>query len=213
MSALSVVTADNLVMAGLYSKKILSFDLRSGSNPINSYKPHRGPVLTLSSYKNMIASVSEDRTLAIWDRVAGKLLKNDIKIPAHRAYPVCINWSSSAMYIGDSKGSLHLFNPEDHTFVRTHEIWPESSIMSPPNKIAGCYQSRGNIILCSDRGEIKFMYNCNPPQEYSTVQTSTIDVTQVRACKCNFFNHNLASIHNNIWTVYSNFVAYNIISV
>ncbi|CAG4977776.1 unnamed protein product [Parnassius apollo] len=180
MTALSVVTADNIVMAGLYSKKILSFDLRSGPNPINSYKPHRGPVLALNSFKNMVASVSEDKTLAVWDRVAGKLIKNDVKIPADRAYPVCINWCPSAIYIGDSKGSLHLFNPEDHVFVRTHEIWPESSIIEPSNKIAGCHQSQGNIIVCSDRGEIKFLYNCNPPQEYSNVQTSTFDVTQLR---------------------------------
>ncbi|XP_014356534.2 F-box/WD repeat-containing protein 9 [Papilio machaon] len=180
MSALSVVTADNIVMVGLYSKKILTFDIRSGSNPINAYKPHKGPVLALSSYKNMIASVSEDKTLAVWDRVAGKLIKNDIKIPADRAYPVCINWNSPALYIGDSKGSLHLFNPEDHTFVRTHEIWAESSVMEPSNKIVGCYQSQGNIIVCSDRGEIKFLYNCHPPQEYSSVQTSTIDVTQLQ---------------------------------
>ncbi|XP_068626487.1 F-box/WD repeat-containing protein 9-like [Battus philenor] len=180
MSALSLVTSDNLVMAGLFSKKILSFDLRTGPNPINSYKPHKGPVLGLNSYKNMVASLSEDKTLAIWDRVAGKLMQNEINIPTERAYPVRINWCSSALYISDSKGSLHLFNPENHAFVRTHDIWPESSIMEPSNKIVGCYQSEGNLILCSDRGEMKFLYNCYPPQQYASVKTRTIDVTQLR---------------------------------
>lgn len=178
MSALSVVTTDNLVMAGLYSKKILSFDQRAGPNPIRSYKAHRGPVLALNTYKNMIASVSEDKTLAVWDKVAGKLLVNDVKI-TEKAYPVCISWSPTAMYIGDSKGLLHLIHPEDHKYLKTHELWPEPPIIKPSSKIIGCYQSPGNMIVCSDRGEIKFLYNCYPPQEYASVKTSTFDVTQV----------------------------------
>ncbi|KAJ8736145.1 hypothetical protein PYW08_006801 [Mythimna loreyi] len=180
MSALSVVTIGNEVITGLYSKKILSFDLRSGSTPTYSYKPHKGPVLALQSYNNMIASLSEDKTMAVWDRVAGKLFVSDVKIPTDKAYPVCISWNPSALYIGDSKGCLHLFNPEDHKYVRTHEIWPEPPIIKPSSKITGCHQSPGNMIVCSDRGEIKFMYNCNPPQEYTTVKSSTFDVTQLR---------------------------------
>uniref|UniRef100_A0A2A4K4A6 F-box domain-containing protein n=1 Tax=Heliothis virescens TaxID=7102 RepID=A0A2A4K4A6_HELVI len=180
MSALSVVTIANEVIAGLYSKKILSFDLRAGSSPTYSYKPHKGPVLALQTFNNMIASLSEDKTMAVWDRVAGKLLLSDVKIPTGKAYPVCISWSPSALYVGDSKGCLHLFNPEDHTFVRTHELWPEPPITKPPSKITGCYQSPGNMIVCSDRGEIKFMYNCYPPQEYTSVRSSTFDITQLR---------------------------------
>ncbi|CAK1540218.1 unnamed protein product [Leptosia nina] len=180
MSALSVVATDNIAMAGLYSNKVLSFDIRSGSNPISSYKPHKGPVLALSVHKNMVASVSEDKTLAIWDRVAGKMVKNNIKIPKEKQYPVCVNWSSSAIYVGDSKGSLHLFNPEDFTFVRSHVIWEETPVMEPNHKIAGCYQSKGIIIVCSDQGEIKFLYNCYPPQEYSSIETCTVDVTKLQ---------------------------------
>lgn len=179
MSALSVVAYDNTVMAGLYSKKILSFDVRCGPNPINVYKPHRGPVLALTTYKEQIASVSEDKTLAIFDKVAGKIMKTEIKIPTDKAYPVSMSWNMHSLYIGDSKGTLHLFNPDDHTFVRTHELWPESSITEPSNKIAGCYLGQGTLIACSDRGEIKFLYNSSPPEEYKSIRTSTVDVTQV----------------------------------
>ncbi|CAG9796411.1 unnamed protein product [Diatraea saccharalis] len=180
MSALSVVSTDNYVMAGLYSKKILSFDLRAGANPVNSYKPHRGPVLTLHTHKNMVASVSEDKTLAIYDKVAGKIIVSDVKIPTDKAYPVCISWTPSAMYIGDSKGSLHLMHPLNYNHVKSHEIWPEPPIIKPSSKITSCHQSQGNMIVCSDRGEIKFFYNCYPPQEYTTIKTSTFDVTQMR---------------------------------
>ncbi|XP_059051089.1 F-box/WD repeat-containing protein 9-like [Achroia grisella] len=180
MSALSVVSIDKTVMAGLYSKKVLSFDTRAGSAPVSYYKPHRGPVLALYAYNNMVASVSEDKTLAIWDRVAGKLLAHDVKIPTDKVYPVCISWCPTALYIGDSKGSLHLIDPEKYVYLKTHEIWPEPPIIRPSSKITSCYQNQGTMVVCSDRGEIKFLYNCYPPQEFSSVKTSTCDVTQLR---------------------------------
>lgn len=186
MSALSVVAYGNNVMAGLYSKKILRFDVRCGPNPIHVYKPHRGPVLSLAIHKNQVASVSEDKTLAIFDSVAGKILKTDIKMPSEKAYPVCMSWNTYAMYIGDSKGCLHLFDPDNHTYVRTHELWEEPSITQPSNRVAGCHQGEGTLIACSDRGEIKFLYNSSPPTEYKSILTSTVDVTQViNTINCN----------------------------
>lgn len=190
MSALSVATTDNIVMAGLYSKKVISFDKRAGSDPVSFYEPHRGPVLSLNIFNNMVASISEDKTLAIWDRVAGKLLIHDVKV-TKKAYPVCTTWSPSAMYIGDSKGCLHLFDPEEYKHVKSIELWPEPPITKPPSKIIGCYQSAGSMIVCSDRGEIKFMYTCYPPKEYSSVKTTTSDVTQVGFLLVNAFTAHL----------------------
>lgn len=187
MSALSVVTTENVVMAGLYSKKILSFDKRAGPDPVGFYKAHKGPVLALNIHKNLVASVSEDKSLAVWDRVAGKLLVNDVKI-TEKAYPVCISWNPSAMYIGDSKGCLHLFHPEEYNHIKTLELWPEPPITKPSSKIIGCYQSAANMIVCSDRGEIKFMYTSCPPREYFSMMTTTFDVTQVGLINMNYCN-------------------------
>ncbi|CAG9136778.1 unnamed protein product [Plutella xylostella] len=181
MSALSVATSDNIVMAGLYSKNILGFDIRAGPNPITSYKTHKGPVLALNHFENKIASVSEDRTLAVYDRVAGKVLVSDLKIPMEKAFPVCISWTPTALYIGDSKGGLHLIDPEALKYESTHHIWPkEEKEPTKPCKITGCIQTLGNLILCSDKGEIKFFHNSYPPSEFATVKTATLDVTQLR---------------------------------
>ncbi|XP_039758323.1 F-box/WD repeat-containing protein 9-like isoform X2 [Pararge aegeria] len=181
MSALSVIAYGYNVMAGLYSKKIVTFDVRNGGLPVHVYKPHRGPVLALTTYGNLVASVSEDRTLAIFDKVAGKIMYNNIKIPSDNAYPVCLSWNTYAMYISDSKGTLHLFDPSNQKYVRSHELWPESeSDTGRSNKIVGCYQGQGTVICCSDRGEIKFLYNCSPPKEYHSIQTNTVDVTKLR---------------------------------
>ncbi|OWR43533.1 F-box/WD repeat-containing protein 9-like [Danaus plexippus] len=180
ISALSLEADGKIVMAGLYSKKILTFDLRVGQKPVHVYQTHKGAILALTAHNNQVASISEDKTLAVYDKVAGKILKSDIKIPSEKAYPVCLSWNTNAMYIGDSKGALHFFNPKDQSFVKSYELWPESCVTEPPNKIADCYQGEATLIACSDKGEIKFMYNSNPPDEYKTIQTSTVDVTQLR---------------------------------
>lgn len=179
MSVLSVIGSGKEVIAGLYSKKVLLFDLRAGTSPTSSYKPHKGPVLGLHKHNNLVASISDDKTMAIWDRVAGKVLKSKIKMPNDRAYPVCISWSPMALYVGDSRGQLHLFHPEDFTYIKSHELWEQPPIIKPCHKVVGCLQTNGTLIACTNRAEIKFMHNCYPPEEYSSVQSSTVDITKV----------------------------------
>ncbi|VVC95167.1 unnamed protein product [Leptidea sinapis] len=182
MAALSLVASDNLLMAGLYNNKVLAFDVRAGPNHIQSYRPNKGAILAMSMYKNMVASVSNSKNLTIWDQTAGKFLHRCLKIPiaTQEYYASCISWNSSALYVGDSMGSLHLFNPEDFTYIRTHSLWVPSKLLNESHKMVGCHQTKGNMVVGSNRGEIKFFYNCNPPREYCTITTDTIDVTKLQ---------------------------------
>lgn len=180
MSVLSVIGFGQEVIAGLYSKKVLVFDLRAGTAPTSCYKAHKGSILGMHKHNDLVASISDDKTMAIWDRVAGKILKSDIKMPNDKAYPVCISWSPSALYVGDSRGCLHQFHPEKFTYLKSHELWEQPPIIKPSNKVVGCLQSDGTLIACTNRAEIKFMYNCYPPEEYASVRSSTVDITKVR---------------------------------
>lgn len=181
MSVLSLVGNGKEVMAGLYAKKVHIFDQRSGSSPIHTYNAHKGAVLDLCKFENLVASISDDKTITIYDRVAGKILKNDIPVPNNdtKAYPVCISWSPAAMYVGDSKGYLNLFDPEEHKHVGSIELWEQPPITLPQIKTKCCYQSDGIMIVCSDRGEIKFLYNSYPPTEFTSIGSSTIEITEV----------------------------------
>lgn len=181
MSVLSLVGNGKEVMAGLYAKKVLIFDQRSGTNAIQTYKAHNGAVLDICKSDNLIASISDDKTMTIFDRAAGKILKSDIKVTSHdsKAYPVCLSWSSAALYVGDSRGYLTLFNPEDHAHKRSFELWEQPPITNPQIKTKCCYQSEGIMIVCSDRGEIKFFYNNYPPTEFTSIGSSTIDITEL----------------------------------
>lgn len=179
MSALSVVTSGNLLFAGLYSNKILMFDVRAGPDPVKHYKIHKGPILALATRDGQIASVSEDKTLGIWDAFADRVLKSDVRIPSSRAYPVCISWSPAAMYVGDSKGTIHMVDPEAFVNRGSYELWPEPVVTMPASKITGIHQGLGSMIVSSDRGDIKFLYNSFPPEEYMSLKSSTWDITKV----------------------------------
>lgn len=179
MAALSIVTNNNLVFAGLYSKQIMIFDARAGSKPIMKYLIHNGPVLGLESYDDKVASISEDRTMSIFDRSAGKVLYENIKIPTKKAYPVCMSWSPAGLYIGDSKGNIHLMDPELYVHKSKHRLWPDPEVTRPPNKVTAIYQNLGSMIVCSNRGEIKFLYNSAPPEEYMSLRSDTFDLTSM----------------------------------
>ncbi|XP_063548141.1 F-box/WD repeat-containing protein 9-like [Cydia strobilella] len=179
MSALCVDTCSDMVLAGLYSKRIMVFDVRVGAEAVCKYKPHRGPVLGLATSGPQVASVSEDRSLAVWDARARRTLVQR-RLRADQAYPVCVSWAGPALYVGDSKGGLHLLHPENFSLVATHEVWQEPPSTQPASKITGCLQTPAGLILVSDRGEVKFMYNSFPPREYCSTRTTAPDVTQVR---------------------------------
>lgn len=185
MAALSVAAHNNLIYVGLFSKKILIFDDRVGPKKINSYKCHNGPVLALEIYNDKVASISEDKTLAIWDAIAGKEITSNVKMPNDRGYPVSISWSPAAMYIGDSKGNLHLVDPELFVPCESHTLWPEPEVTMPANRITAIHQGLGTMIACSDRGYIKFLYNSFPPEEYMSLQSQTHDCTKVNLINLN----------------------------
>lgn len=183
MSVLSLVGNGKEVMAGLYAKKVLIFDQRSGSSPVQNYNAHKGAVLDFCKRDNHVASISDDKTITIFDRVAGKVLKSDIQVPNNdsKAYPVCISWNEMAMYVGDSRGCLNLFNPQKHVHTGSIELWKQPAMNFPQIKTKACQQSgtNGTMIVCSDRGEIKFFYNSYPPTEFTSISSSTIEITEV----------------------------------
>jgi WD40 repeat protein len=63
------------VAAGTYARSVLLFDTRVEFVHVKSYKVHQSSVIALSMCGDWIVSASEDRTVAVWDQRAGKVLK------------------------------------------------------------------------------------------------------------------------------------------
>jgi hypothetical protein len=51
------------------------FDTRVGQSEVSLYRAHMGAVLALSMFCNCIVTISEDRSLVMWDRRAKRVLK------------------------------------------------------------------------------------------------------------------------------------------
>ena len=62
-------------VAGTFDKKVVIMDTREEVKKMTYYRSHSMPVLGLHITDRHILSLSEDRTLVIYDRAAGKRYK------------------------------------------------------------------------------------------------------------------------------------------
>ena len=72
VAVLSTDMKDNTVVAGTYDKKVVIMDRREEVRKMTFYRSHSKPVLGLRLTDRHILSLSEDRTLVVYDRAAGK---------------------------------------------------------------------------------------------------------------------------------------------
>ena len=73
------------------------------------HNPHNPqPVLAVRVTERHVLSLSEDQTLVVYDRVAGKRYKK-VPIPG-RSFPLCMSIHHNSLYVGDKAGGLHLID-------------------------------------------------------------------------------------------------------
>ena len=61
---------------GSFCKKVLVCDSRSGHTPIYMYQSHNKAIIRMAMNSHYIVSVSEDKTVSIWDQRARQTLKS-----------------------------------------------------------------------------------------------------------------------------------------
>lgn len=72
---LSITSKENFIAAGLYTSKVVAFDPRK-SESIFQLKPHTRSVIDLCLIKDFyLVSLSEDKTLSIWDLRTSQTVK------------------------------------------------------------------------------------------------------------------------------------------
>ena len=67
-----------LFATGSYTRTIYVFDSRSGEKPIRQYQPHAKHVeivLKLAMNSEFIVSAHSNKTMAVWDQRAGRIMK------------------------------------------------------------------------------------------------------------------------------------------
>ena len=72
VAVLSTDMLEHTAVAGTFDKKVVIMDTREEVKKMTYYRSHSMPVLGLRVTDRHIFSLSEDRTLVIYDRAAGK---------------------------------------------------------------------------------------------------------------------------------------------
>ena len=110
VAVLSTDMLNNTVVAGTYDKKVIMMDRREEVKRMTFYRSHSKPVLGVKMTERHIFSVSEDQSLVVYDRVAGKRMKK-LSIPGE-GFPLSLSVSGAGqcLYVGDKSGTLHLID-------------------------------------------------------------------------------------------------------
>jgi len=148
VAVLSTDMLEHTAVAGTFDKKVVIMDTREEVKKMTYYRSHSMPVLGLRVTDRHIFSLSEDRTLVIYDRAAGKRLKR-LHIPGG-SFPLSLSQSWNSLYVGDKSGAVHLIDTSQDRFeiVQSYSTGHSSKLTSV---VAGL----GSVLTASSEGDIR----------------------------------------------------------
>lgn len=151
----------SLFATGSFCKAVLVFDPRSGYNAVARYQAHQRAVIRLAMNSNYILSASEDKTVAIWDHRAGRIL-NKITI-SKDAFPMSMCMRKDVVYVGDTCAKLHILDPkQDFEQVKCYDTAHEKGI-------TGVHCAPGCLITSSLDKTVRISSPTDPPQLLTTL--------------------------------------------
>jgi len=148
VAVLSTDLLEHTAVAGTFDKKVVIMDTREEVKKMTYYRSHSMPVLGLRITDRHILSLSEDRTVVIYDRAAGKRFKR-LSIPGG-SFPLSLSLSWNSLYVGDKSGAVHLIDTSQDRF----EI-VQSYSTGHRSKLTSVAAGLGSVITASSEGDIR----------------------------------------------------------
>jgi len=136
------------VAAGTYDKKVVLLDRREGPRKCTFYRVHSKPVLAVRITERQVWSLSEDRTLAVYDRAAGRKLKK-VELPGGD-FPMAMASQDNCLWVGDKGGRVHLIDTTNDSFEVV-----ESLSLGHSGRLTSIQASRGSLVTASSDGDIR----------------------------------------------------------
>ena len=104
----NLIYISSRIVAGTFANKVVQLDAREESKILSIYKSHSRPVLKVKITSERILSLSEDSTLVVYDRVAGKKMMR-VELPRSHpslehpgpSFPLSMDLLDNMLYIGD----------------------------------------------------------------------------------------------------------------
>lgn len=142
---------ENRVAAGTFDKKVFQLDVREDCRRIVFNKYHTKPVLAVKITPRHILSLSEDKTLVVHDRVAGKKLKK-VNITGD-SFPMSMALLDNILYVGDRSGNLHLIDTTADAFNIVQSYTTGSS-----GRVTSIHSGYGSLMTGSSDGTIAIFH-------------------------------------------------------
>ncbi|CAG5119883.1 unnamed protein product [Candidula unifasciata] len=167
-SVLSLYAENNETIASCSDRKVYFFDHRTSAARSETF--HTQPVLCVAGNDNFVISGSEDKSVSVFDRRAGKIfimfkLKN---------YPLCMSYTENQLWFGDRTGTLHLHDGTDGLFqhVGSYDI-------GHTEKMTGVVSTRGAIYTCSGDRSIKVLHPTTDPDIITTLAVHDKEIAKI----------------------------------
>lgn len=151
VAVLSTDMLGDRLVAGTYDKKVVLLDKREDQRRMSFYRVHSKPVLSVKVTERQVWSLSEDQSLVIYDRAAGKKLKK-VTIPGSH-FPMCMASQGHCLWVGDKGGNLHLIDTREDTFQVVDSLSSGHS-----GRVTSIQHSVGSLMTASSDGNIRVFH-------------------------------------------------------
>ncbi|XP_060085970.1 F-box/WD repeat-containing protein 9-like [Ylistrum balloti] len=156
-----------LVGAG-YNQFLYMIDPRNGSGEKKKF--HRSPVLCVVADEKYVISGSEDKTMAIYDRRAGRVYKT-IQTDS---YAMGLSYGHNQLWMGDKEGQVHLFDTTYGSFEKV-----ESYDVGHTGKVTCIQYSTGALFTSSTDKTVKVLEPTRNPDVITTLDSHTGEVARL----------------------------------
>lgn len=141
VAVLSITSKQNFVAAGLYTPRIIAFDPREDCRILFDLNRHRCSIMDLCLVQdNYLVSLSEDKTLSVWDLRKNQTIKTIILAKVHKykflpkifnnyytyfllhlqhgstGFPMCASYYDNVLFVGDSQDNMFWFDCSNGLF-------------------------------------------------------------------------------------------------
>jgi len=108
---MAMACSPGFVALGLHVARVVLFDPRvATTRAVHSYKVHRHAITDVTIADNYVVSISEDKTIACYDKRVGRLIVPPQPVTSDTSFPRCMSQHKNLLYVGDTQGNLHIYN-------------------------------------------------------------------------------------------------------
>ncbi|VVC32735.1 WD40-repeat-containing domain,WD40 repeat, conserved site,WD40/YVTN repeat-like-containing domain,G- [Cinara cedri] len=180
---LSMTSKENFIAAGLYTRKVIAYDPRECQKRLFELILHSRSIIDLCLIQDYyLVSLSEDKTLAIWDLRTHSTVKSINLVKHGGRIPMCASYYENVLFIGDSKNHMYWLDCSRGLF----NILETVEFVRPANKTARRYKincikctNYGSIITGGNEGIIYILTPTNPPKVIAEIKETGSEISSI----------------------------------